>query len=47
MELACGLRVKREVELILPAKFEAGFANGVIAVLRAGVAFGEVGGVGG
>ena len=34
-----------EVELIFPAKFEARFADGVVAVLRAGMAFGEVGGV--
>src|SRR5690606_11433404 len=36
-----------EVELILPAKLEAGLAQGVVADLGAGVPLGEVGGVGG
>ena len=39
--------VEAEVELVFPAEFEAGLAEGVVAVLGAGVAFGEVGGVGG
>ena len=47
VELARRLRVEREVELIFPPELEARFANRVVAVLRAGVAFGEVGGVGG
>ncbi len=47
VELAGGHGVEAEVELIFPAELEAGFAQGVVAVLGAGVAFGEVGGVGG
>ena len=47
VEFAGGLGIEREVELILPAELEARFADGVVAVLGAGVAFGEVGGVGG
>ena len=39
--------VEGEVELVFPAEFEAGFGEGVVAVLGGGVAFGEVGGVGG
>jgi hypothetical protein len=42
-----GERVEREVELVFPAEFEARFRHGVIADLRPGVAFREVGGVGG
>ena len=33
--------------MVFPAELEAGFAEGVVAVLGTGVAFGEVGGVGG
>ena len=47
VELAGALGVEAEVELIFPAEFEAGFAQGVVAVLGTGMAFGEVGGVGG
>src|ERR1700704_4656099 len=47
VEFAGGLGIEAEVELILPAELEAGFAQGVVTVLGAGVAFGEVGGVGG
>ena len=36
-----------EVELVLPAELEAGLAQRVVAVLGAGVALGQVGGVGG
>jgi len=38
-------RVEAEVELVFPAEFKAGFADGVVAVLRVGDSFGEVGGV--
>ena len=44
---AGGDGVEAEVELVFPAELEAGFGEGVVAVLGAGVAFGEVGGVGG
>jgi len=39
-------RVEREIELVLPAEFEAGLAQRVVAELGGGMAFGEVGGVG-
>ena len=45
VELARGLGVEREVELIFPAEFKARLRERVVAVLRAGMAFGEVGGV--
>src|SRR6478672_6456890 len=45
VKLTCGLGIKREIELIFPTKFKTRLADGVVAVLRAGVAFGEVGGV--
>ncbi len=47
VELAGGDGVEAEVELVFPAELEAGLAEGVVAVLGAGMAFGEVGGVGG
>ena len=47
VEGAGGDGVEGQIELIFPAELEAGFAEGVVAVLGAGVAFGEVGGVGG
>ena len=47
VELARGFGIEREIELIFPAEFEARFAKRVVAVLRAGMAFGEIGGVGG
>ena len=47
MELACRFGVEAEIELVLPPEFKPGLAQGVVAVLGAGVAFGEVGGVGG
>ena len=40
-------RVQRQVELILPAEFEAGLGQGIVAGLGAGMAFGQVGGMGG
>jgi hypothetical protein len=42
---ARGDGVEAEVELIFPAEFKARLAQRVVAVLRAGMAFGEVGGV--
>src|SRR5260370_23238655 len=45
VKLARRLGVERKIELIFPAKFEPRFADGVVAVLRAGMAFGEIGGV--
>ncbi len=47
MELAGALRVEAKVELIFPSKLEESFAQGVVAVLGAGVPFGDVGGVDG
>jgi hypothetical protein len=47
VEFARGLGVEREVELVFPAEFKARLAQGVVAVLRAGMALGQVGGVGG
>ena len=47
MKLTRGFGIERQVELIFPPKFEARFADRVVAVLRAGMAFGQVGGVGG
>ena len=41
---ACG--VEAESELIAPAELEAGFGNGVVALLSCWVTFGEVCGVG-
>ena len=45
VELARGHGVEAEVELIFPAEFKAGLAQRVVAVLRAGMALGQVGGV--
>ena len=45
VKLARGLGIEREIELIFPAKFEARFADGVVAILRAGMAFRQIGGV--
>lgn len=47
MHRAGGVGVEAQVKLVLPAEFEAGEGQGVIAFLRAGMAFGEVSGVGG
>ncbi len=47
MELAGGFGIEREIELVLPAKFETRFADGVVAILRAGMAFGQIRRVGG
>ena len=40
VELARGQGIEAEVELIFPAEFEARLAQRVVAVLRAGMAFG-------
>ena len=45
VEFAGAIGIEAEVELVFPAEFEAGFAEGVVAKLRAGMALGEVGGV--
>jgi hypothetical protein len=37
VEFQSALRVQAEVELIQPAEFKAGFADGVVAILRAGI----------
>ena len=39
VELARGFGIECEIELVLPTEFEARFANRVVAVLRAGMAF--------
>lgn len=44
---AGGFRIQRQIKLIFPAKLKARFRHSVIADLRAGVPFGEIGGVGG
>ncbi len=44
VELSRGFGVEAEVELVLPAELEAVLAEGFVAVLGTGVAFGEVGG---
>ena len=45
VKFAGGFGVERLVELVFPAEFEARLAQGVVAILRAGMAFGQVGGV--
>ena len=47
MELLCGLRVQREIELIFPAELKSGLRQRVVPDLCAGVAFGQVGGMSG
>src|SRR5574343_453682 len=47
VEFARLVRVETEVELVFPAKLVARLGHGVVADLRAGVALGEVSGVGG
>ncbi len=39
--------IERQIELILPAELEARLGDGVVPGLRAGMALGEIGGVGG
>src|ERR1051326_1694715 len=45
VKLARGHGIEAQVELILPAELEAGLAQRVVAVLRAGMALRQVGGV--
>ena len=40
VERASGFGIEREIELIFPAKFKTRFADGVVPVLRTGMAFG-------
>ena len=40
-------RIEAQGELVAPAELEAGFGDGVVTLLGSGVAFGEVGRVGG
>ncbi len=47
VELSRRSGIEREVELVFPTKLEARFAHGIVAVLGARVAFGEVSRVGG
>jgi len=42
VELARGHGVEGEVELIFPAEFKARLGDGIVAVLRAGMTFGQV-----
>ena len=37
--------IEREIELIFPPEFKPRFGEGIVPILRAGMAFGEVGGV--
>src|SRR6476620_11218150 len=47
VEFAGGFGIERQIELIFPPELEARLRNRVVAVLRAGMAFGYIGGVGG
>ena len=47
VERAGGVRVEGQVELVFPTEFESGVGHRVVPGLRAGVALGQVGGVGG
>ncbi len=47
VELTCSLGIETEIELIFPAELEARLAEGVVAILGARMALGQVGGVGG
>src|SRR5437762_2448246 len=37
--------IQSQVKLVLPTELKPGFRNGIVAVLRAGMTFGQVGGV--
>ena len=43
VEVLGGRRIEAEIELIFPAEFEAGFAQRVVALLRAGMPFRQIG----
>src|SRR5207247_10922574 len=45
VELAGGFGIEREIELVFPTELKPCFADGVVAVLRAGMAFRQIGGV--
>jgi hypothetical protein len=45
MKFTRGFGIERKTELIFPTKFEARFADSVVAVLRAGMALRQIGGV--
>jgi len=47
VERAGSVRVEGQVELVFPTEFESGVGHRVVPGLRAGVALGQVGGVGG
>src|SRR5207249_11627547 len=44
VELAGGFGIEREIELVFPTELKPCFADGVVAVLRAGMAFRQIGG---
>ena len=46
VELASPRRIQGEVELVLPAELKAGLGESIVPQMRAGMAFGDVGGVG-
>src|SRR3954466_14336752 len=45
MKLARGFGIEREIKLIFPTKFEPRFGNRIVTILRARMAFGQVGGL--
>ena len=47
VEVLRGVRIERQVELILPAELKSCFGQGIVSDLRAGMAFRQVCGVGG
>ena len=46
VEVFGGAGIEAEIELILPAEFESGFAKRIVALLRSGMTFGQVGRMG-
>ena len=42
VKFARGFRIKAEVELILPTKFKPRFGEGIVPILRAGMAFRQI-----
>src|SRR5436853_4303256 len=47
MKFTSSFGIQSQIKLVLPSKLETRFADGVVAVLRARMAFGQIGGVGG
>ncbi len=45
MKFSSRFWIEGQIELVFPTEFESGFADCIIPILRAGMAFGEVGGV--